>query len=207
MRKVLFVGIATAALAAAMPAAASVSVTGVPNSTVTSGTVIESFANGGGNGTTFGTPVNTTGTVKTYNQNTGGVAVIGTGQNVGEFLGIAGNSSYTINVPAGTTIFSFLVGTLDYYNTVVLNTTTGSHTYTGTQLQTILGGIDHGSLTFNFSGGESLLNAVFSSTQVAFEIDQISAAAPEPATWGMMILGFGFAGASLRRRKRKLAIA
>ena len=29
----------------------------------------------------------------------------------------------------------------------------------------------------------------------------VSGAAPEPATWGMMILGFGFAGYTLRRRR------
>ena len=32
-------------------------------------------------------------------------------------------------------------------------------------------------------------------------------AVPEPATWAMMILGFGLAGMAVRRRKRKLAFA
>jgi hypothetical protein len=33
-----------------------------------------------------------------------------------------------------------------------------------------------------------------------------SSAVPEPAAWAMMILGFGFAGAAMRRRKERLAI-
>lgn len=35
----------------------------------------------------------------------------------------------------------------------------------------------------------------------------ISSAVPEPATWAMMITGFGLAGASLRRRRGALAVA
>lgn len=39
-------------------------------------------------------------------------------------------------------------------------------------------------------------------------LDNVSiAAVPEPATWGMMILGFGLAGGAMRRRSRKLATA
>jgi hypothetical protein len=33
----------------------------------------------------------------------------------------------------------------------------------------------------------------------------IQSAIPEPATWAMMILGFGFVGAALRRRRRQVA--
>lgn len=35
----------------------------------------------------------------------------------------------------------------------------------------------------------------------------LSSAVPEPATWAMMIAGFGLAGAALRRRKGALALA
>jgi hypothetical protein len=35
-----------------------------------------------------------------------------------------------------------------------------------------------------------------------FALDDITlSVAPEPATWAMMIVGFGFAGAALRRRR------
>ena len=36
---------------------------------------------------------------------------------------------------------------------------------------------------------------------VNFSVQQ-AAAVPEPATWAMMLIGFGGIGASLRRRKR-----
>ena len=36
---------------------------------------------------------------------------------------------------------------------------------------------------------------------------RITAAVPEPATWAMMITGFGFIGARLRLRRRRLALA
>jgi hypothetical protein len=36
----------------------------------------------------------------------------------------------------------------------------------------------------------------------SFEYDLLSNAVPEPATWGLMLFGFGLAGASLRRAKR-----
>lgn len=50
--------------------------------------------------------------------------------------------------------------------------------------------------------------ASFLSGQNSFEIDNIASAAPEPGTWAMMILGFGFAGMGLRSRRRgKLALA
>ncbi|MBV1688439.1 PEPxxWA-CTERM sorting domain-containing protein [Novosphingobium sp. G106] len=34
---------------------------------------------------------------------------------------------------------------------------------------------------------------------------QIAGYVPEPATWGLMILGIGFAGAAMRRPQTKLA--
>lgn len=40
-----------------------------------------------------------------------------------------------------------------------------------------------------------------------FNITAVTAAVPEPATWAMMILGFGVAGMSLRRRKTAISFA
>jgi hypothetical protein len=44
---------------------------------------------------------------------------------------------------------------------------------------------------------------VFSSSGNSFELDNIAVASavPEPATWAMMIVGFGVAGGALRRRR------
>jgi choice-of-anchor C domain-containing protein len=38
-------------------------------------------------------------------------------------------------------------------------------------------------------------------------ISATAAAVPEPATWAMMVVGFGLAGAGLRRRKAKMLVA
>ena len=46
------------------------------------------------------------------------------------------------------------------------------------------------------------LNSVtFATSQAAFEIDEVAAAVPEPATWAIMLLGFGMIGSALRRRR------
>lgn len=39
-----------------------------------------------------------------------------------------------------------------------------------------------------------------------FTYAPFSAGVPEPATWGMMILGFGLVGAAMRMRRRKVAV-
>lgn len=43
----------------------------------------------------------------------------------------------------------------------------------------------------------------FRSTENAFELDNVkfSNAVPEPATWGMMLVGFGAVGSAMRRRR------
>lgn len=45
------------------------------------------------------------------------------------------------------------------------------------------------------SGGSALL------------VDNFAAAAPEPATWALMILGFGAAGVAMRRSRKKVIVA
>ena len=47
----------------------------------------------------------------------------------------------------------------------------------------------------------------YANTSTATIYRQFATAVPEPATWGMMILGFGLVGGSLRRRKTKVSFA
>ena len=55
-------------------------------------------------------------------------------------------------------------------------------------------------LAFQFSG--------LGSTAADFAVDNVSMqAVPEPATWGMMIMGFGVVGAAMRRRATKVSFA
>ncbi|WP_375396503.1 PEPxxWA-CTERM sorting domain-containing protein [uncultured Sphingomonas sp.] len=129
------------------------------------------------------------------------------------------NGTFTVSFgSAGVQFFSFVFGTLDTYNSLTLNfkdgtsvlyqgqqiiglsglTTGGTQTYTPQQT---------GRVSYDTGGGSAIVSAIFGSTQAAFEIDDIAAAAPEPATWALMILGFGLAGAQLRYSRRKGQIA
>lgn len=62
----------------------------------------------------------------------------------------------------------------------------------------------------------ALVNAGVNTLQINFDIidvaavagfqGDVSAAVPEPATWGLMILGFGLVGGALRRRRQKVSV-
>jgi hypothetical protein len=209
-------GIAAAALVASTPSFAAVNVTYVSDSNVTNGTLFNDYEAGANNAAyTPGPGEAVTGDVRTLDGDLAGVG-IGPNPGAGGFLSILQNSSYSVLAPAGSTLVSFLVGTLDQYNTVTLLTNMGSYVLNGREIfgQPInplepqnLPPPNDGSVTYTFGPGEFLTSIAFSTTQTAFEIDQLSFGTPEPGTWLMMILGFGLAGAGLRRRKQKLALA
>ena len=110
---------------------------------------------------------------------------------------------------------SFFVGSLDAYNTVQLLDATGTaiETYTGYAMG---GGVsipfpgnqspeDNRRVTFTGTDGTVFYGAKFYNLgdTSAFEFDNVSftAAVPEPATWAMMIMGFGMVGFAARRRR------
>jgi|SRR5579871_2935855 len=109
---------------------------------------------------------------------------------------------------------SLNLGSLDTFNTLTLYTNDNTYTFSGTTLAALLPGFANGDqfgpdangrFTFVFSGGEEFNKLVFSSGNPAFEFSDISAAVPEPATWAMMILGFGFVGFMMRSNRQKVA--
>ncbi len=125
--------------------------------------------------------------------------------------------SYTVNFGGvGQQVFSFLLGSLDVYNVLTLNfadstvlTLNGQQIVAGpgATAGAVLPNTD-GRVTFDAQGFAGITSATFSSTQFhPFEIDDLASAAPEPGTWGMMILGFGMAGAALRSRRRTGRVA
>ena len=62
---------------------------------------------------------------------------------------------------------------------------------------------------FAFDPGAKIMGLRLRSTGVAFEFDDVAAspgAVPEPASWAMMITGFGMIGYAMRRRARACAL-
>lgn len=150
------------------------------------------------------------GKVRTFSEDVAGVALKPLGA-TGNFLALGSPTSpkagtFQINFSAGVNVISFLIGSLDEYNSVFLTFVGGApnEVYRGGQ---ITGNVDtdqglgqQGRVTYDF-GTQKLASITFSSDRAAFEIDDIVAAAPEPTAWLMMILGFALIGGALRRRR------
>jgi hypothetical protein len=113
---------------------------------------------------------------------------------------------------------SFLWGSIDTYNSLqLLNAANGvMATFAGNNVP---GASNFGNqssplsnrlVTLTFTGAErQAISALrLTSTQNAFEIDSLTVGVvPEPATWAMMIGGFGLVGAALRRRRAVAPVA
>lgn len=87
-------------------------------------------------------------------------------------------------------IFTLLVNGVSLFDGCSLCTLDSSG-----QNKFILTGNGINSLAFTFDPG------ILTAKQ--FRVDGVTDAVPEPATWGLMILGIGFAGAVMRRRQRQ----
>ena len=157
-------------------------------------------------GTVIGTNAKT---FSTASSSSAARPAFGSTGNYGAVLGTPTVGSYAVNF-AATTAFSFVLGSLDTYNTLTLNYADGtSQAYNGGQIINGLSfpsgnqisGQSNGVVTYRVTAGPRITGAVFSSTSNSFEFDNLAVAVPEPATWGMMILGFGLVGGVLRRRR------
>jgi hypothetical protein len=128
------------------------------------------------------------------------------------YASVQGGGSGTFSVLSGyLTSFSFYMGSPDSYNQVTFNLLGGgSQTFSGDE---IWGGspFANGDRTVGYRvyydfGGAKVTSINFTSASNAFEFDGLAGnAVPEPASWALMIAGFGAAGAMLRSRRRALA--
>lgn len=124
-----------------------------------------------------------------------------------------GTSTFSISPGFYLTSFSFYLGSPDTFNKVTFNSANGgTQTFTGEE---IWGGSPPGTgdrtlgyrVYYDF-GGAKVTSITFESSQNAFEFDGLAGnvvAVPEPGTWALMIMGFGGAGAMIRRRKMAVA--
>lgn len=138
--------------------------------------------------------------------------------------GVKGSSTYwsinagdpgTLRSVNGYGSVSFLWGSMDSYNMLSLLNADGSvlAQWTGGQVYQPSNGDQLGAATnrrVTFTSDFSLIYGLrLESAQPAFEIDDVAFAnaVPEPATWAMMVMGFGAIGGALRSRSRRLAPA
>ena len=135
----------------------------------------------------------------------------------GTFLaaGPTSGNTATLTFSVATSFLSFLWGSPDLYNSLVINSTTGG--VAGNQTFTAAGlgfpstnGSQATSQYVRFQGvaGTTINSVSFTNVPStdAFESANFSiAAVPEPATWALMLVGFGGVGFAMRRRKSKVA--
>lgn len=131
------------------------------------------------------------------------------------YLSVLGGGTASIAFGgAGASGFSIDMGSLDGYNTLTLSFVGGdTQVFTGNQLVANPNGNQqspntNGRFRFTAENGERIAGVSFASNQNSFEVDRLAVAAvPEPATWAMLIGGFGFVGAMSRRRQPNVTYA
>jgi hypothetical protein len=119
------------------------------------------------------------------------------------YAAVLGGGKLTLTTPLISQL-SIYMGSPDDYNQIRFN-------FAGVQLAAgAFGGAQSVGrrMTYDF-GGQKVTSVEFMSSGNSFEFDNIAttSAVPEPATWAMMITGFGLAGAAMRRRRATLAYA
>lgn len=129
----------------------------------------------------------------------------------GDYLRIGNGSSYTLTLTNPAAVFSFAFNNIVVNSILTLNYVGGtSQAFNG---QAMLGSPAvapaFGRVTYDVGTGPKILSVIFAKNgnNAQFVIDEIAVAAPEPATWLMMILGFGLVGSQLRRRRGRAALA
>lgn len=117
----------------------------------------------------------------------------------------AGTGSASIFSDVGYKTISFDWGSIDSYNTFALLDAVGNAFFTLSGAKAPVANGVAGTRISLTSDSQAIYGLRIYSGSPAFEVDNVtlSSAVPEPATWGLMILGFGAVGASLRRRSSR----
>ncbi len=129
-----------------------------------------------------------------------------------QYLSILGGQFELLSTPLLRSI-SFYIGSLDTYNTIRFTSSNGVESFSGGDLEAAVVAYaeangnqqsinSNGRYTFTFDTG--ITGVRLESTTNSFELSDIGATAvPEPATWAMMIGGFGGVGTLIRFRRRQ----
>jgi len=202
-------GFATSALLAAAPANAAIIFSFAPGGASPSPgfTIIDDFNSG--------VPANLSGTfqIKTPPADGNGAPPANSSPAGTPYLSVLGGDSATIDLGGSFSAFQFDWGSIDSYNTLVIHSTGGDLTVIpGGNFPNLANGNQaspgtNGLFTVVGTNHEKFTSITLSSSQNSFEIDNVATGTPEPATWAMMIMGFGMAGGMMRARRRKAAFA
>jgi hypothetical protein len=204
VNKTLYAALAATALCA-LPSAANAALIGsLGGGTGPFSTLSSAGLNGGAVATLSG------GTVYTQDQpfadipeNVFGGTFLATGPTAGQ------PATLTFTQPLG--YLSFLWGSPDTYN--VLTLTTNQQTYTF-NVNNLNFAVRDGNQSFSqyvqfvATAGESIRSVTFNNSPAvdAFEVANFTAVVPEPATWAMMLIGFGMVGAATRYRRHSAKV-
>jgi hypothetical protein len=130
-----------------------------------------------------------------------------------KYLTVLANGTANFLFAGGLSNVFMDYGSADDYNIFTLLLSDGSiDTFTGSQA--ILAGfangdqqspLTNGRLTFTAQNGALINELRIASYGNSAEVDNLgtTAAVPEPATWAMMLFGFGAVGFGMRRRRQK----
>lgn len=205
MRYLLLSAIAAVSLAGTAHAAVQTSFVPGGSSATAGFTIIDTFDNLSGvminSGTVIVQSVNNGDGAPPANSNPSGTS----------YLSVLGGGSATINFAANTTAFQFDWGSIDSYNTLTIASSAGNlvivpgsmsfpNDANGNQIADKTNGL----FTVWGDAGETFSSITLQSSRNSFEIDNLavmSGAVPEPATWAMLITGFGLVGFAARRRR------
>lgn len=203
MKKLIAAGVlALASISGVAQAAPTPSISFNTSATATNpmgSTIINTFD---GTGQTSGTLIGFNSFITSGS--TGGVSVQPAVFSTGNYAEAGTNGSFSLAF-GPTNLLSFAIGSLDAFNSLTLLfsdastvTLAGGNIINDANFMT--DGRRDGVVTYTVTGNQLLTGATFASGQQAFEIDNVAVGVPEPAAWGMMILGFGLVGGVLRRR-------
>jgi hypothetical protein len=217
MSRYLQTFLAGIALAAAVPSQAAVTLYGTTNLGLRQNlSLLADFTKGQGQ-----TPDNSFGTfLLEPGQQGAGIGSVKVNQNgtlfnsppANAYLEIKGGTYTRVFAPGTVRAFSFLfegldAGTANNISSLRIDLSNNTSELFG-DLQSVLGG-GLGRAYVDTNGPLFITSVVFRSTTgqgnaAQYNVDGFAIAAPEPATWGMLILGFGMAGVGLRRRAKAL---
>lgn len=162
----------------------------------------------------------TTGSAATFNPASNAQVVIGSNDSLyatpfgdaTHYVTIGTNpspgSAALASVPANINYIGLLWGSVDSYNSIFITDNTGTHEINSASAPVLLPATGNqgpgGTQYVNIYDPEGGITAIsFSSTQRAFEMDNIALAnVPEASTWAMMLLGFVGLGFMAYRRKQ-----